>query len=369
MRAKTNKFLRFKHKNITRPILALAIGQLVLLFSADAVGRHLEVGQKIPEFSATDIAGQPFDYKHGCRKAKMVAFLSTTKKRSVEATEDISRIVAKFGAKAENLDVVIVVYDPNSQSCLQPVDGQLKAGYRVLPDKEYSLFGKFGIIALPTVIISDTNDTVLCVKAGYAYDFSLVVRAHLDQALGITRDILSEDALKVKTANMDSNAARAVRHLQMAKMLKKKGQLDSAIDQAQKAHQFDPNCIEAALELGELYCQSGQSSIAIEVVGQVEGSNRLQKARVSLLLGWAKHQMNQLDAAEELLLESTTLNPRSSRGFWELGKIYQARGQTDKAMISYRMALANIFGEPKVTKSHALRHEQKTNVSMCAEPQ
>jgi tetratricopeptide (TPR) repeat protein len=168
---------------------------------------------------------------------------------------------------------------------------------------------------------------------------------------------------------MDSNAARAVRHLQMAKMLKKKGQLDSAIDQAQKAHQFDPNCIEAALELGELYCQSGQSSIAIEVVGQVEGSNRLQKARVSLLLGWAKHQMNQLDAAEELLLESTTLNPRSSRGFWELGKIYQARGQTDKAMISYRMALANIFGEPKVTKSHALRHEQKTNVSMCAEPQ
>ncbi len=203
------------------------------------------------------------------------------------------------------------------------------------------------------MIISDPNDTVACVKAGYAYDFFPFICTHLNRTLGIDQDISMEDVGKVKTPTINTSAARAMRHLQMAKMMKKNGRLESAIQQVQKAHRLHPNCLEVTLELGELLCQKGRGKTALEVIGQVEGSSQLEKARISLLLGWAMRQTNQLDAAEKLLVEATTRNPKSSRGFFELGKIYQARGQFEKAMVSYRKALAKLFGEAEAEETES----------------
>jgi Flp pilus assembly protein TadD len=363
MKAGTYESHGIKHKNTGCIVLVLAIVQVVPWFGADAVGRRLEVGQKVPEFSANDVAGQPFEYKHGCRRAMMMAFLSATQKRSAEAAEDITRIVGKVGGKAENLDVVIVAYNPDDPNCFQPGEGHSKACYHVLSDKGFVLWGKFGVIAMPTVIVSDANDNVLCVEAGHAYDFDPVICAHLNQALGIAQDTLPGDTGKVETATMDTDAARAMRHLQMARMLKKRSRFESAIEQAQKAYLLDPNCVEAALELGELYCQTGQSRIALKTINQIEGSNRLEKARVTLLKGWAKRQMSQFSAAEKLLLEATMLNPNLSRGYFELGKIYQASGQTEKAMVSYHRALALLFGEAVETERLARRQEPRPKIS------
>ncbi|MHC4104526.1 MAG: tetratricopeptide repeat protein, partial [Planctomycetota bacterium] len=234
---------------------------------------------------------------------------------------------------------------------------------------EYGLWGKFGIIAIPTVIISDPNDTVACVKAGYAYDFFPFIRTHLNHILGIAQDISLEDAGKVKTPTVDTGAAKAMRHLQMAKMMKKNGRLESAFQQAQKAQQLDPNCLEVALEFGEFLCQRGRGQTALEVIGRFEGSNRQEKAKVSLLLGWSKRQINQLDAAEKLLLKATTQDPTSSRGFFELGKVYQTKGQFEKAMVSYRKALVQFFGEVEEKESFARQQEQKLNTSKSADPQ
>ena len=364
-----HRILGVKHNNVAPVALVLAIVQFLLCSGSTEVGRRLEVGKKMPEFSAADITGQTFDYKHGRNKTTVVAFLSATQKRSANAVADINKIVTRLGTRAKDLDVIIVVYDPNTQSSFQPKLEQPLAGYRILRDKEYGLWGKFGIISIPTVIISDPNDTVACVKAGYGYDFFPYIHTHLNHILGIAQDISLEDAGKVTTPTIDSTAAKAMRHLQMAKMMKKNGRLESAFQQAQKAQQLDPNCLEVALELGELLCQRGRGQTALEVIGRFKGTNRLEKARVSLLLGWAKRQINQLDAAEKLLLEATTHDPKSSRGFFELGKVYQARKQFEKAIVSYRKALTQLFGEVEEKEKFAQQQEQKLNTSKSAEPQ
>jgi Tfp pilus assembly protein PilF len=160
-----------------------------------------------------------------------------------------------------------------------------------------------------------------------------------------------------------------MRHLQMAKMMKKNGRLESAFQEAQKAQQLDPNCLEVALEFGEFLCQRGRGQTALEVIGRFEGSNRQEKAKVSLLLGWSKRQINQLDAAEKLLLKATTQDPTSSRGFFELGKVYQTKGQFEKAMVSYRKALVQFFGEVEEKESFDRQQEQKLNTSKSVDPQ
>ena len=323
--------------------------------------RKIRVADEMPEFSATGADGHVFDYKHGGGKVLMVVFLSAGRKRSARAAADIERIVSEFGANAERLQVAVVVGDPNAGAYFQTKEKGSTPDLHILLDTEFKLWGKFGIIAVPTVIISDTNDTVLWVKAGHGYDFTPVIRARLNQALGIAQQIDPNDASRVKTVTNATVAARIKRHLQMANILQQKGRLESAIVEVRKAEELDPNSIEVVLELGELFCRAGQSKTALDVVKKARATKQLDRARLLLISGWAKRQAGQLDAAEKLLLETTTLNPKSSRAFFELGKVYQARGQTDKAMMSYYKALAQIFGEAHGTKTSHKQQEQSVH--------
>ncbi|MHC4397892.1 MAG: TlpA family protein disulfide reductase, partial [Planctomycetota bacterium] len=133
-----------------------------LLCVAVATGqRRLNIGEGVPEFSATDIAGQVFDYKHGGGKVLMIVFLSRRQKQSTRATADIKRIVSKLGANAERIDIAVAVDDPNIGANFQSNEKKLSTDIHIFLDTGFKLWGKFGIIATPTVIISDTNDKVL----------------------------------------------------------------------------------------------------------------------------------------------------------------------------------------------------------------
>ena len=255
---------------------------------------------------------------------------------------DIEKIVNQLETNEERPDTVIVVDDPNGIDFQSKQKGPAKNIY-ILLDSKYKLWGKFGIIATPTAVISDTNDKVLYVKAGYGYDFVPTLRAYVNQALGIAQKTAPEDAGRVKTISNNTIAARIKRHLQMSKMLEQKGRLESAIAEIQKARKLDPNSPEAALELGELFCRAGRSKAALDITESLSVTSRLDKSKLLLISGWAKRQMGELDTAEKLLIEATKLDPESSRALFELGKIYQAKQQNDKAMETYYKALTIIF--------------------------
>jgi tetratricopeptide (TPR) repeat protein len=166
----------------------------------------------------------------------------------------------------------------------------------------------------------------------------------LNQALGIAQDIDPNDASRVKTVTNATVAARIKRHLQMAKMLQAKGRIESAINEIRKAKELDPNSVEAALELGELFCRVGKNEAALNIVERTRATKRLDRARLLWISGWAKRQMGDLETAEKNLLEATKLDAKSARGFFELGQVYQAKGDKDKAIAAYYRALTLVFG-------------------------
>jgi tetratricopeptide (TPR) repeat protein len=323
----------------------LAAVQFLLCVAVATGQRRLGIGEKVPEFSATDVNEQVFDYRHGRGKVLMVVFLSGRQKRSARAAVDIVRIVNKLGDNAKRLDVAIAVDDPNAGSIFQSKEKESATGVHILLDTEYKLWGKFGIIVIPTVIISDTNDTVLWVKAGHGSDFAPVIQARLNQSLGIAQEIDPNDAGQVKTVQNTTVTARIQRHLQMAKILLQKGRHELAISEIKKAKEIDPNSVEVRLELGELLCGINQGKEALEVIDKIQTTKKAEKARALLISGWAKRQMGELDAAEGFLLEATTLDSKSSRSFFELGKVYQAKGEVEKAMKAYHSALLQVFSE------------------------
>lgn len=333
-----------RSKIATYAVFALIMIQSLWCTTTQADRHAFDVGDIMPEFSGTTINGQVFSYKHNQSKALIVVFLSPGHKRSARAVADVKEIVRQLGVNAKQLQIVIAVDDSNGVDFSSMQKGPAK-DVHVLLDSEYKLWGKFGIIAIPTVVISDTNDKVLCVKPGHGYDFVPVVRAYLNQALGLAQKKTPEDAGRVKTVANNTITARLKRHLQMAKMLEQKGRLESAVAEIQKAIELDPGSAEAAMELGELFCRAGRSKAAIDITESLKVTSRLDKSRLLLISGWAKRQLGDLDAAEKHLLEATTIDPKSTRALFELGKVYQSKQEIDKAMKSYHKALTVIFKE------------------------
>ncbi|MHC4203933.1 MAG: tetratricopeptide repeat protein [Planctomycetota bacterium] len=342
--------MRASSRIITYTVFLLVTVQSLWCITAQAGRRSFAVNDKIPEFSGTTVEGQPFTYKHNQGKALMVVFLSPGHKRSARAVKDIDEIISQLGANVERLETVIAIDEPNNLD-LSAMQNGTSGNLHVLLDSEYKLWGRFGIIAVPTVVISDTSDKVICIKAGHGYNFAPVVQAYLNQALGLTQKKDPEEASQVKTVANDTTMARIKRHLQMAKMLEQKGRLESAIAEMQKARELDPESTEAALELGELFCRAGRSKEAVDTTKSLKVTKRFDKARLLMISGWAKHQMGELDEAEKLLLEATKLDPKSTRALFELGKIYQSRQEIDKAMKSFRKALMVIFNEQEATSN------------------
>ena len=305
--------------------------------------RKLKLGDTMPEFSLPDSMGEVFAYKHNRKRVLAVVFLSASQKQSKSAVSDIQQILADLRAKAEPFDFVGIMTEPAKSDFFESTDS--KPAFPVLLDSQYKLWGKLGIIARPTVLIIAKDDKALWIRAGHGYDFAPALRSNLSYALGIAGKDAPKKAVKAEALTNNSARARIKRHLQMAKILETKGRLDSALAEVRRAQALDPSGVEPALELGELFCRAGKGKDALETVRNVQAATRRDKARLLLIYGWAKRQMGDLNRAENNLLEATKLDPKSTRGYFELGQVYQAQGDKDKALAAYHRALTLVLGD------------------------
>ena len=327
-----------------KKLIVVAIVMQLMFFAAQGQAklRKIKVGDKMPVFSLPDEKGGVFTYPHK-RKVMVVIFLSDQKQSKLAVT-GIEEILSGYEEKSQLFDVVAVINEPNNTNLLNYLQMQSFPNYHILIAAKFELWGKLGLIAMPTTLISDRGGNVAWIKAGYGYDFVPSVKQNLNAVLDNNEPFQS--SVEVRTLVNTTTRARVTRHLQMAKMLEKKGRIKAAIEEVGRAAELDPNSISTALTLGSLYCKSGKSEDAVKVVAKLEPESRSQKAELNLILGWANRQSDNLDAAEKYLLEAVELNPKSARSLYELGKIYESKGDMEKAATSYRKALAKFFNEP-----------------------
>lgn len=321
--------------------LALTASAAFSAGPGETILRKMKLGDQMPEFSLADTQGKVFEYKHNRGRVLVIAFLAAGQKQSLNAYSDIKQILADPKIKSEPVDVVGVMTRPPDNDLFESG----KSGFPILLDTEYKMWGELGVIAMPTVLIVGKDDSISWIRAGHAYDFAPAVRSHLNFALGLAGQEAPEETIEARALNNDTVASRVDRHLHVAKILEEKGLIDSAIEEIRKAQALEPDSFEAILELGALLCRAGKGKAALEEIEKVQTANRRDQARLMLVCGWAKRQLNDLTAAEKDLLEATKLDPRSARGYFELGRVYEAKGDKDKALAAYRRALALVFGE------------------------
>jgi tetratricopeptide (TPR) repeat protein len=316
-----------------------------LSVSAQSQLRLMKIADKMPEFALTDSNGFPFVYRHGAGHITIIAFLSSSQKQSEQAIADIRKVLPEIGDGKIPLHFIAVTDDANAQKHFASLCKEFRMNTHSLLDSEYKLWGQLGVIVTPTFLIVDKDDTIKWIKAGYGYDFASLMKSHLRSSMGLVDPNSVSEEAPVQILKNDSAEAKIQRHLQLVDIMEKKGQPDLAIAEARKAQQLDQNSVDVALCLGKLYCMIDDGKAAVQAVGAVKAQTKEQEAEVNLILGWANRQMEDYDAALKQLLNATSLNPKSGRGFYELGKVYQNKHDNEKAAEAYRKALDIVFSK------------------------
>jgi tetratricopeptide (TPR) repeat protein len=305
--------------------------------------RRLQVGEAMPAFQTRDDRGQTVTHGSGLDRATLVVFLSSRQARSDKATDDLTKILHELGRAAARLDVFAVVDDPNHFSAWHEHLKGFAGHLHVATDADKHLWGQFGVIAIPTVIIAGPDDKVLGVAAGYGFDFAPSVHRYLFQALGL--DTPERPAAGVATLSNNTVDARVQRLLHTAALLREKDHLDSALLEVRRAHELKPDSLPIVLEMAELLCLRGQGEEALVVVAEAPEGEASDQARLEMIRGWAYRQLGQLDKAEQALKGALEISPRVARCHFQLGRVYEAQGRADQALAAYRQALICQFGD------------------------
>ncbi|MCF7976291.1 MAG: tetratricopeptide repeat protein [Phycisphaerae bacterium] len=310
--------------------------------------RRIPEGALAPEFSAVDVTGQPYAYTRSSGKVLILAFLSSQQRHSQEAVESVYRALSSVPAdRLTSCEVAFVLQDMDN-TLMTSIQKEAPCAIHILGNDQYHIWGQFGIIATPTVLISDRQGKVLCVKPGLAYDEAPVIKSRLFQALELPYDISPDKASVVRTVTNSTISAKANRHLKMARLLMGKNRVGPAIEQAQMAYQLDPGSPEVAVALGDLLCLANrvdQAPVVIRLLSEVSVQTNRDKARINLALGWANREVGKLEEAEQCLQAGIQQDPTSPRLFFELGRVYQACNDSERAMKAYFRALQLVYPE------------------------
>ena len=308
--------------------------------------RKAKVGDKMPAFALVDLTGVVRHYQPKPGRVGVIMVISAKQKPSHEAAKDLKLLITKPPLRNQSLDLFIVSIDPaDSGQTLESLQEELGSDLPIVIDQSRHLWGRMGMVVTPTVLIGDPSGSIQWIRAGHSYDYLPALRDQLYLALGISDEQEIKPSSQVRAVTNKTDTDRAKRHLQMGRLLAAKGRWDAAIPELRKAIDVLPESIDLRLELGQLYCRSGQSQKALDLMDTLKNENKLERSQRKMIQGWALRQLKQQVQAEKLLTESLQLNPHLARSHYELGKLYKSLNNVEKTLESYQRALEILFKE------------------------
>jgi len=317
----------------------------VMSSSIEARLRHIQVNDSMPDFVLKDFQGKEFTYHHAQNQVWLFAFIRPDQSQTQKAWNTISNLLKQLDQNEKNLTLVAISTNEISTEIKQSLKDSTGQAFSILYDKDYKLWGQLGVIVSPTFVLVDQNDQVTWIMSGLSFDFESELKKRLWEAFGLIKKSENSEEVIVHALKNNTNLAKMRRHLNMAKLLEKKFCVDAAISEMRKAQVLMPGSVETQIELGQLLCRNGQGKEALEIAEKIDPNNHVEQSAKKFIAGWAHHQLGHLDMAEQFLTEATVLNPKSARVLYELGKVFRAKGKTEKALDAFQLALADIFGD------------------------
>ncbi len=323
---------------LTRRLSRLLPALLVAAFSATpalAMPRNIKLGDPLGSLKAADIDGRPIDTGAWSGAPVVWIFVSAEQASSERALKDLQAAADELTGSKVN--VVALTSDAVRVPYFREQRSRLALRFPLVIDTDRQQYGRLGVIVLPTTLIAGKDGKLAAAVSGHDLSYRQTVTAHLLFLAGrINADEMHRRLTSTQPAR-DPARDRAERLCRSADVMLRRGLRREAATELQRAIEADAGYAPAYLQLARLKAGEEDFEAAEKLINDVrqrEPNNR----QAMLELGTIRFHQKRLDDAEKLLKESLILNPDPARTRYWLGRVCEARGQNDAAVVHYRAA-------------------------------
>ena len=201
---------------------------------------NLEGYRKHEKLSSADLKGKEF-----------VLFFwgadtGVKKKRAIKALSQTRKLVEQLAAKEIPFIVINIMHD--SPDLIDEVMRHAKLDVQVYYDAGRNLYGDLGLFVMPCALLAG-KDGKLAAGIGYGHDFAEQLMGEVAILRGEKTKEQLENELRPEMVAKSEEEKDARRHFNMGKTMIKRGMLESAMREFEKALQYEPDMAEARIEL------------------------------------------------------------------------------------------------------------------------
>lgn len=305
---------------------------------------NLKVGESFPDFALRPADGAAvYAASRITGKPAVVVFWRPGQRLSLEALRDLKAISGEIDN--ERIGIVAVDGARLTDTEIQAAAGEALP-FPLLRDPKRVLYGAVGVIVSPTTLVLDAKGVLRFILASHPRTFRQVISARLRFLLGEIDQQEMDREVEPTVLKIDQDLAAAWRMYNLGRRLQAEGKSDQALSVFEDAASRYPSVAEVRCALGFMKLAEGDLT---EAAGHFQAAlahhptsplGRLGKAVVLARTGAA-------DQAEPILLSLLGEQSVAARVGYELGRIYQSRGQLERAVAFYRNALTVLFPEPR----------------------
>jgi tetratricopeptide (TPR) repeat protein len=346
-----------------------------LFYSVGYCQGEIWIGVNAPPFTLNDLEGNPRSLtEHKGDRATVLVFWSTWSAYSGEELTRLDEIYEKL--KDSGLSVIGINVDKQiiSGADRDEIGERLKEldlRFPTLIDQGLDTFHRYGVVAVPTTVILDSEGVIRYILPGYP----LVKREEMFQFL---EALISGEPVEVKKgARGYIPKPKAVRYYGMGKKAFFNNNAESAIRYFKMSERIDREFVAVRLMMGQVYDRLGRteeaeaayrSALKIEPengvamaqlghilleVGRPEEAQKLLERALALddsyspahyYYGLALGIASSMEEAESHFKTAEELNPLDYKLYLTRAEVYSLADRQREAAEEYRKALETLLG-------------------------
>lgn len=292
--------------------------------------RNVSVGSPVPALTLDAGEGKRVAVPASGR-VTVIVFWRPGQAFSTEALADLTAIWPALSAKSVS---AIAVAESGAPAARFP--------FASVPDRDRQASDAFGVIVFPSTAVVDARGVLRAYVPSRGQNYRGIVEAHVERALGELGEAALTERLTRLGEVYGQDAAAAQAALKRGTELLGERKLEEAEGELAKALALRPDLAEAHLQLAYTRLEMNEPRTALREFEAVLARNAHSPgARVGI--GIARIRLGQVDEGIRQLEEAVVLNPEPVRGHYELGRAYEARGDTARAVYHYRWAFLKLL--------------------------
>ncbi|NQU47338.1 MAG: redoxin domain-containing protein [Planctomycetes bacterium] len=308
-------------------------------FAAQQQEQRGALGSKVEEF----LLEGPFGATHrfpdrtsGKIDFTVVVFWATW---SQPSERELDRLAALWPKWSKNRVEVIAINIESSRinaSDLKTIHDRLEQNplpFPVMLDRGLEAFHAYGVIAVPTTFVVDSNGTIVFRLPGYPVAGAEELEQTVEKGV-IHTDLASRGDLDEASPGY----LRAVRYTRLANLLAAQGETEMAVFTLKKAINEDPTFVEARISLAALHEQLDQVELAEDLLFKAAAEFPNVCA---IHLAHAGLKLRQGDHVAALILAEAALqlDPELSNAMTLVARVHREGGHPEKAIPFLQKAL------------------------------